>query len=157
PRPYTFRDFAMETPLPAAATRAPDLPFAASSVPGGRRYGVRTGVGLFAACFVLALLPRFVGLDSFLTSDEGFWTQRTLRFGAALARRDWDDTYRSGHPGVTLMWVGLLGIGPERLAPFLANWSTDPLLVQRAPGYLEVVAAERRAIAVVTAALATLA
>ena len=146
----------METSLPVTAPELSDLPSGTSSQSGGRPVGLLSRVGLFAACFVVAVLPRLLALDSSLTSDEGFWTQRTLRFGAALAHQDWSSTYRSGHPGVTLMWVGLLGVGPERLAPFLPNWSMDPLLVQRAPGYLEVVAAERRATAVATAALGAL-
>jgi hypothetical protein len=146
----------METSLPVAAPELSDLPCSASSLPRGRSVGVLCSLGFFAACFVLALLPRLVGLDSFLTSDEGFWTQRTLRFGSALAHRDWSSTYRSGHPGVTLMWVGLLGVGPERLVPFLPYWATDPVLVQGAPGYLEVIAAERRALAIATAGLAAL-
>ena len=45
--------------------------------------------------------------------------QRSVRFGAALARGDLASTFRAGHPGVTVMWTGLVGIGPERLAPFL--------------------------------------
>ena len=38
------------------------------------------------------------------TSDEGYWLQRTVRFGEAVLTRDWVQTARSGHPGVTVMW-----------------------------------------------------
>ena len=78
-------------------------------------------VVLAVACFVVALVPRLAGLESYLTSDEGYWMQRTLRFGAALARGDLNATYRSGHPGVTVTWVGLLGVGPERLSSYLPS------------------------------------
>src|SRR3712207_6445005 len=72
---------------------------------------------ILTACFALAVVLRAVGLYEGATTDEGYWMQRTVRFGAALARGDFEGTYRSGHPGVTVMWIGLLGIGPDRLAP----------------------------------------
>ncbi|MFN0073280.1 MAG: ArnT family glycosyltransferase [Chloroflexota bacterium] len=102
---------------------------------------------------VLALVPRLLELRPTVTSDEGYWMQRTVRFGAALARGDLGQTYRSGHPGVTTMWVGLLGIGPERLTPFLPTRFTNYVTLQKHPMYLEAFFSARRAVAVTTALL----
>src|SRR5215217_3666270 len=66
---------------------------------------------------------RLDGLDRVATADEGYWMRRTVRFWAALARGDPASTYRAGHPGVTVMWAGLAGIGPARLTPFLPERS----------------------------------
>ena len=65
--------------------------------------------------------------------------QRALRFGTAVAQRDFDQTFRSGHPGVTVMWLGVLAVGPKGLAPFLAGpfpdfrtfWRSDVLTFRR--------------------------
>jgi len=54
---------------------------------------------------LLALWPRWVGLDGFVTADELRWTCRALNFRAALATGEWADTLQTGHPGVTPMWL----------------------------------------------------
>ncbi|HEY0606100.1 MAG TPA: glycosyltransferase family 39 protein [Herpetosiphonaceae bacterium] len=65
----------------------------------------------------LALLPRVLGLSDFLTADEiHHWIDRVERFSAAIAGRDWASTNQTGHPGVTTMWLGSLGLYAERLA-----------------------------------------
>jgi len=38
------------------------------------------------ALFTLALLPRVVNLNAFITWDEPMWTHRSIRFLAALQR-----------------------------------------------------------------------
>lgn len=108
---------------------------------------------LLAVAFTGSLLPRLVGIDGYLTSDEGYWMQRTVHFNAGLRRGDWSRTYRSGHPGVTVMWTGLLGIGQQRLARLPSNPSLRTSELQRMPGYVEAVSAARRTMGVVTAAL----
>ena len=108
---------------------------------------------LLGVCFVLALLPRLVGLGTTLTSDEGYWMQRTVAFGAALTRGDLKSTYRSGHPGVTVTWIGLLGIGPGRAASFRPSQYLRLEELQRTPGYLQMMAAARRATAIVSGVL----
>ena len=107
--------------------------------------------------FGLSLWVRLADLDLYSTTDEGYWMQRSIRFGAALARGDFASTYRAGHPGVSVMWTGLLGIGPERLAPFLPEWYARYDVLERAPGYLDAFSAARRAVAVLTSVLVTLA
>lgn len=103
--------------------------------------------------FVLSLGLRLAGLDLYSTTDEGYWMQRTVRFGAALARGDLASTYRAGHPGVSVMWAGLIGIGPERLAAYLPERFVQHDVLERSPGYLEALSAARRAVAVLTSGL----
>jgi 4-amino-4-deoxy-L-arabinose transferase-like glycosyltransferase len=111
---------------------------------------------LLSAAFVLALVPRLAGLNRHLTVDEGFWMQRTLAFGAALARGELSDTYRIGHPGVTVMWIGLLGIGPGQLAAFLPDLYSSFPRMETASAYLRAIAGAHYAMAVLTAALTAL-
>lgn len=74
--------------------------------------------------FVLALVPRLVGLGRFVTFDEPVWVFRTLLFWRAVAEGRWADTAVAAHPGVLTMILGGAGIGLERLA--------DPAPVERA-------------------------
>jgi 4-amino-4-deoxy-L-arabinose transferase-like glycosyltransferase len=77
--------------------------------------GFRFSPGLWAvALFALTLVLRLSALDRYVTPDEPNWVYRTLNFGAALARGDWAGTVQAGHPGVTTMWLGSLGIALER-------------------------------------------
>ena len=71
--------------------------------------------------FVVALALRLPGLGSFLTPDENLWATRTTRFLTALSAGDWAATSITGHPGVTTMWAGSLGL--------IAKW-----LFARSPG-----------------------
>lgn len=75
---------------------------------------------------IVALLPRVLGLHDFLTVDEAQnWIGRTERFLAALQAGNWSGTFQAGHPGVTRMWLGSLGLLSERFA--LANgWIAAP-------------------------------
>lgn len=64
---------------------------------------------------LFALLPRVWGLADFATTDEAYtWITRTERFSAAIARGRWSETAPMGHPGVTIMWLGSLGLLLER-------------------------------------------
>ncbi|NWG19861.1 MAG: glycosyltransferase family 39 protein [Chloroflexi bacterium] len=80
----------------------------------------RTAWSTVAAVIVLcgiALAPRAFGLADFLTTDEAYhWITRTERFSAAITERRWADTALTGHPGVTNMWLGSLGLAIERAA-----------------------------------------
>ena len=109
-------------------------------------------IAVLAVCLLVALVPRFVDIDTVITTDESYWMQRTTRFASALARGDLAGTYRSGHPGVTVMWVGALGIGPERLEPFMPARFGLLNNLERAPGYLDAFGGARRAMALATAA-----
>ena len=109
--------------------------------------------GLLVVCLLLALLPRLLGLSGSLTSDEGYWMQRTLAFGSALERGDWKATYRVGHPGVTVTWIGLLGIGPSMARSIPPTVQSQLAELEERPDYLEMLFAARRAIALVSGVL----
>ncbi len=62
--------------------------------------------GLLALILALSLVLRLTALDVFETSDEDQWKKCSLRFGIALHKQDWADTYQMGHPGAVTMWLG---------------------------------------------------
>lgn len=108
---------------------------------------------LALAVFLASAWVRLDGIDLVLTADEGYWVHRTVRFAAAVAAREPERTFRTGHPGVTVMWVGTLGIGWQRLAPFLPDRYVTSDDLERAPGYSILLDNARRGIAVVVAGL----
>jgi len=63
----------------------------------------------------LALLPRLGALERYVTPDELHWVDRSIRFSQALSRGDLASTIQAGHPGVTTMWLGSLGIAVKRV------------------------------------------
>jgi 4-amino-4-deoxy-L-arabinose transferase-like glycosyltransferase len=67
-------------------------------------------VQLFLAglLFIVFLIPRLPGLDKFVTPDEPTWEKRSANFYSALLRHNYPNTYQTGHPGVTTMWLGAL-------------------------------------------------
>lgn len=108
------------------------------------------------AFLFVAILSRQYGANLVLTSDEAYWMQRSLRFGAALVRSELDLTYRTGHPGVTVMWTGLVGIGPEMLTHFLPQRFAGYTTLEKDADYLRAFAAARYAMLLVTSVLVTL-
>lgn len=68
--------------------------------------------------FIVALALRLAGLGAFLTPDENLWAARAAHFVTALSAGDWAATNITGHPGVTTMWAGALGL--------LAKWLLAP-------------------------------
>lgn len=82
----------------------------------GRQGAALATPALLLGLFVLALLPRSLMLADFLTTDEAYhWIRRSQGFAAAIRAGNWADTFQTGHPGVTLMWLGSLGLGLEQL------------------------------------------
>ncbi len=62
------------------------------------------------ALALVAVVPRCLGLADFFTIDEPYhWIARVRLFAEALRRSDWAATDVTGHPGVTTMWLGVLG------------------------------------------------
>ena len=107
-----------------------------------------------AAIFLLATWPRMVGLESFVTTDEIFWVGRSGSFARALASGRLAFTFQTGHPGVTTMWAGLLGMGPERSQRLGGDRrEVSRGQVSRSADFLPGLAAARRAVAVATAVL----
>ena len=68
---------------------------------------------------VLALLclaawaPRVLHLDAFVTIDERRWLTRSANFYTAITHGDLGNTAQTDHPGVTVMWAGVLGFIKE--------------------------------------------
>jgi len=76
----------------------------------GKRVGI--SVGLFA----LALLPRVLDLNVFITFDEPKWLgEYTINFLLALTRKEFIATYQALHPGVTIMWLASVGLTAQYL------------------------------------------
>lgn len=70
-----------------------------------------------ALCLVClcGFLLRLVPLGRYVTPDEPAWVYRAIRFADALAARDWAAIPTTGHPGVTTMWLGAIGVAVQRL------------------------------------------
>ena len=109
------------------------------------------GAGLLAALFVLAIGARLVGITLFITPDEDNWMRRTGNFAQGLAQGELRRTFQSGHPGVTTMWVALLGTGPE--VARLAGVTVQDHPVTRERGFMDLLIRARLAMVVVNAAL----
>jgi len=60
--------------------------------------------------FFALWLPRTFTLDAFVSTDEQKWLTRSANFYQALATQDWAHTFQREHPGVTVMYAGMLGI-----------------------------------------------
>ncbi|MBL7183383.1 MAG: glycosyltransferase family 39 protein [Anaerolineae bacterium] len=74
--------------------------------------------------FILALLPRIMALNTFITWDEPMWVYRSLRFLSAIGSGRFADTFQVGVPGVTIMWAGALGIASQLLlGRGVAEWN----------------------------------
>jgi 4-amino-4-deoxy-L-arabinose transferase-like glycosyltransferase len=73
---------------------------------------------IVVALFILALLPRVLNLNAFITWDEPMWTYRSIKFLTALQRMDFRGTFLVGHPGVITTWAGATGISIQRLLGF---------------------------------------
>jgi 4-amino-4-deoxy-L-arabinose transferase-like glycosyltransferase len=108
-------------------------------------------------CLLLGIGARLDGLNLAYTSDEGYWLQRTVAFGNAVLDGDWAATARSGHPGVTVMWVGLFGIGAEQARAYGGERSLNSGILEMQPGVERLMADARLEIAVISAGLFALA
>jgi len=74
--------------------------------------------------FLLALLPRIVSLDAFLTADEDDQIRFAASFLQAVVERDWARAALLGYPGVPTMAFGALGLWVRFL---LHQWGIAPL------------------------------
>ncbi len=75
---------------------------------GSQPYG--GSVSRLLAFFILALLIRLVPLGYYVTPDEPIWVFRAVKFADAVAARDYAAIPQTGHPGVTTMLLGALGV-----------------------------------------------
>ncbi len=65
---------------------------------------------LVTVVFLLALVPRVLNLDTFLTADEDDQLQFAAAFLQAALRHDWGGMLVLGYPGVPTMALGALGL-----------------------------------------------
>ncbi len=65
------------------------------------------------ALFLLALVPRLVAINRYITPDELLWVYRSIQLREAVADGRWGDTLVAGHPGVTTTWLGAAGISAQ--------------------------------------------
>jgi len=72
-----------------------------------RRHLLNIGLFLLVA---LGFLFRLAPLGRYVTPDEPAWVERSVRFTNALKARDWASIPSTGHPGVTTMWLGAVGV-----------------------------------------------
>lgn len=73
--------------------------------------------------FLLALAPRLLAPGDFWTADEAkHWSVRVDTFWPAIEQGNYVNTNLVGHPGVTTMWLGTLGV-------WLQQWLGDLGLV----------------------------
>src|SRR6476661_5202430 len=120
---------------------------------GGRRQRLLP-IATATLLFLLALLPRLVGLGEATTEDEDQWIERSGNFARALSDGAWRGTYQIGHPGVTTMWLTTLSLGPSRAAQFADRERGDRLVTQVAD-FQPALHAARPWFAVLNALLAT--
>src|SRR5438067_529920 len=89
--------------------------------------GVLSAWGTALLVFCFALVPRAVQ-GSFITVDEAFhWFDRCEAFLQAIRSGNYAGTKIIGHPGVTTMWLGAIGVlSHETLARFGLVALNDP-------------------------------
>lgn len=58
-----------------------------------------------AIVVVAALVPRIVGLGTFLTADEKNWVGRGVEFVRAVREFRFNDTLQTTHPGIPTLWI----------------------------------------------------
>jgi len=66
---------------------------------------------LSAAIFIVALFVRVMPMGLYVTPDEPIWVMRSVRFLEAVRGGDWTAVPQTGHPGITTMALGALGVG----------------------------------------------
>jgi hypothetical protein len=85
-----------------ATTQQRTSPFTALRLPD---------VVIVLALFLLALAPRLLAPGDFWTADEAkHWSVRVDTFLPAVQDGEYEKTNLVGHPGVTTMWLGSLGV-----------------------------------------------
>ncbi|RME73469.1 MAG: phospholipid carrier-dependent glycosyltransferase, partial [Chloroflexi bacterium] len=103
---------------------------------------------------MLALLPRALSLQAFVTADEAKWVYRSARFLAAFLQGDLPGTTVNLTPAVTTTWLGSAGLAvyyrlhQAVLQPAFVDWlaSLPPFRTE-----LDILAATRWPMALLTA------
>ena len=107
---------------------------------------------ILALIFLAAWLPRTAGLDQLVTIDETRWLAGSANFLQAISHGDFANTYQKEHPGVTVLWMGALGVrnafptyAREAPGQFSTDWEDlEPWLAENSTHTpLELLAAAR--------------
>ncbi|MCK4450773.1 MAG: glycosyltransferase family 39 protein, partial [Anaerolineae bacterium] len=77
--------------------------------------GERCSAFVICSFFICSFVLRLAPLGRYVTPDEPAWVYRSICFADALTARDWSAVPSTGHPGVTTMWLGALGVAARRL------------------------------------------
>lgn len=79
----------------------------------GAWWGRLSSLPFWATALLLggvALLLRGLHLADFFTVDESFhWVWRVRHFAGAIRQERWFATNLTGHPGITTLWLGMVG------------------------------------------------
>jgi 4-amino-4-deoxy-L-arabinose transferase-like glycosyltransferase len=108
-------------------------------------------IGWALLLFGLALAPRLPGLRLFLTTDEPFFIQQAAAVMLAFLKGNFAGTYWHFYPGVTISWLGGLGLGGQWLLARLASTSGQPLAAAIQGRVLDVLVGVRLPFALLTA------
>lgn len=71
---------------------------------------------VFCVIGVLIIFPRVLKLDAFWAADEKVWVAHTEVFTQKLATFQWTQLLQEAHPGITLQWLGALGVRADSFA-----------------------------------------
>ena len=71
---------------------------------------LRENLYILLALFLLALIPRVLDLDVFLTVDEPAYAEQARTFLVAVSKADWATTNQIASPGATAMLTGAIGL-----------------------------------------------
>lgn len=84
----------------------------------------------FILLLAIAVVPRVYGLADFFTTDEAYhWVDRVAGWSYAISKGRWAETILTGHPGVTIMWLGSLGQWLEQFA-LGSGWIGQPTALE---------------------------
>lgn len=99
-------------------------------------------VALDILLFLVALSPRLIALQQFVTADEAKWIHRSAQFWLAVLHGNWAETVVKLKPAVTTMWSGGFGLWIYNkfhqnlpFADFLAaipTWDVEPAMLHAA-------------------------
>lgn len=64
--------------------------------------------------FFLNCIPRLSAINRYITPDELMWVFRSVQFSEAVRQAQWAETIITGHPGITITWVGALAINLQQ-------------------------------------------
>ena len=79
------------------------------------------GLAVPFAVFLIALMPRLLGLDVFITADEDDQIMFANHFLKSALRGDWSGILILGYPGVPTLILGAIGVGLRYVAHY-AGW-----------------------------------